>query len=93
MIRGGNLAFVTSAGISITPSTSQLLLLEGDIEGELEATGDGIEKSGESGEEDNGEISLHALKGMTNNKIIKWRERLRKVTCQFSLTTEALTAS
>lgn len=32
---------------------------------------DEIEEYEESGDEDNGEISLHALKGVTNNKIIK----------------------
>ena len=43
----------------------QILLLEGEeeeVQGETEE---------EDGEEDNGEISIHALKGVVNNKIIK----------------------
>lgn len=34
-------------------------------------------RSDDSGEEDNGEISLHALKGVTNNKIIKVEGRVK----------------
>lgn len=32
----------------------------------------------ELGGEDNGEISLHALKGLTNNKISRWKVRCRR---------------
>jgi len=48
-----------------------LLLLEGQGEEEAEDE-EGVEVEGiDEGVEDNGEISLHALKGITNNKIIK----------------------
>jgi len=46
----------------------QILLLEGDEEPDQEVTEDENE---EGIKEDNGEISIHALKGVTNNKIIK----------------------
>ena len=44
-------------------------MLEGDKEENLEEAVEGDE--GEIRAEDNGEISIHALKGVANNKIIK----------------------
>ena len=53
----------------------QILLLEGDEENEL---GEAKEEDCEDiGEEDNGEISIHALKGVANNKIIKVEEQVK----------------
>ncbi|XP_052203128.1 uncharacterized protein LOC127808594 [Diospyros lotus] len=46
----------------------QILLLEGEEEGEQDKAKEGVEGGDE---EDNGEISLHALKGVADNKIIK----------------------
>jgi len=46
----------------------QLLLLEGEEENVEE---EDMLDVPEEGEEDNGEISLHALRGLANNKIIK----------------------
>ena len=56
----------------------QLLLLEKDTGGELEEEWDGTQESRESGKEDNGEISLHALKGLTDNKIIKVEGKVKE---------------
>ena len=47
----------------------KILLLEGDEEEEQDEAREENVKEGE--EEDNGEISLYALKGVANNKIIK----------------------
>lgn len=44
----------------------------------MEEEGDGIKESGEFGKEDNGEISLHAFKGMTDNKIIKVERKVKE---------------
>ena len=49
----------------------QILLLEGDKEDETKGSKEEVEDGGESEEENNREISPHALKGVTNNKIIK----------------------
>ena len=53
----------------------QILLLEGDEEEEQDEVGEEKVKEGE--EEDNGEISLHVLKGVANNKIIKVEEQVK----------------
>ena len=50
----------------------QILLLEGgEEEEEVEDSKEEVGEDGESEGEHDGEISLHALKGVTNNKIIK----------------------
>lgn len=54
----------------------QLLLLEGDREGKQNA--EEIEEVRETGGENDGEISLHALKGIANNKIIKVEGRVKE---------------
>ena len=57
----------------------QLLLLEGRGEEEVEdEEGEEVEGTHEEGVEDNGEISLHALKGVTNNKIIKVEWKIKE---------------
>ena len=56
-----------------------MLLLEGDKEEGLdEEEGEEVEGFRETGGEDDGEISLHALKGITNNRIIKVEGKVKE---------------
>ena len=70
----------------------QLSLLEGDKEDRLEVEeGEEVEDFRKVGGEDDGEISLHALKGITNKKIIKVEGKVKKGS--LSILAEAHTAS
>ena len=78
MIGGGNPTCVLDAGISIS-----LDINVGDKFSYWRVTQGRVWKEEKElrnldfGDEDNGEISLHALKGVTNNKIIKVERKVK----------------